>query len=75
MGMGFQSISVYGASPPVQTLDSQGVSTKPMFGFMFAPSGSDESELFLGGVNSELYKGEFTWVPVTKAVCHVVECV
>jgi cathepsin D len=72
MGMGFESISVYGASPPVQTLDSQGLLTKPMFGFKFASSGS---ELFIGGVNSDLYKGEFTWVPVTKAVCHVVECV
>ena len=72
MGMGFQSISVFGAPPPIQNLISLHALTKPMFGFKLASSGS---ELFIGGVNSDLYKGEFTWVPVTKAVCHVFECV
>lgn len=72
MGMGFQSISVYGAPPPVQNLISHGALTEPMFGFKLAPNGS---ELYLGGVNSELYKGKFTWVPVTKAVCQILKYV
>ena len=71
MGMGFQSISEYNQPPPVQTLNSEGQLTEPMFGFKFAPSGS---ELYLGGVNSALYKGDFTWVDVTTAVCYVLEC-
>jgi len=72
MGMGFQSISVYNASPPVQNLKSQGVLTEPMFGFKLATSGS---ELFLGGVNPAYDINKFTWVPVTTEVCHVFTCV
>jgi hypothetical protein len=72
MGMGFQSISAYDAPPVVQNLISEHLLTEPMFGFKLAPDGS---ELYLGGVNSELYKGQFSWVPVTKAVCHAFDCV
>ncbi|KAI0279434.1 acid protease [Russula aff. rugulosa BPL654] len=64
MGMAFQSISVYNAPPPVQNLISEQVLTEPMFGFKLAPNGS---ELYLGGVNSELYEGQITWVPLTDA--------
>ncbi len=67
MGMGFQSISVYNASPPVQNLISQQELTEPMFGFKFAPSGS---ELFIGGVNNNLYTGKFTWVNLTHEVLY-----
>ncbi|KAN0118079.1 acid protease [Russula decolorans] len=63
MGMGFQSISVYDAPPPVENLISEDVLTSPMFGFKFASSGS---ELFLGGVDPAYDIAEFTWVPVTK---------
>jgi hypothetical protein len=66
MGMGFQSISDYNAPPPFQTLISEGVVTSQVFGFKFAESGS---ELFLGGTNSALYTGAFTWVPLTSEVC------
>jgi len=62
MGMGFQSISTYNASPLFQTLISEGAVTSPVFGFKLATSGS---ELFLGGTNSALYTGSFTWVPLT----------
>jgi len=62
MGMGFQSISAYNAPPLFQTLISEGVVTSPVFGFKLATSGS---ELFLGGTNSALYTGAFTWVSVT----------
>lgn len=66
MGMAFQSISVYNASPPFQTLISEGVITSQVFGLKMATSGS---ELFLGGTNSSLYTGNFTWVPLTVEVC------
>ena len=71
MGMGYQSISVYNAPPSVQNLISEGELSLPMFGFKFASSGS---ELYLGGVNPDYDITKFTWVPVTKAVCHVFEC-
>jgi Eukaryotic aspartyl protease len=53
-------------SPPFQTLISDGVVTSQVFGFKFATSGS---ELFLGGTNSALYTGDFTWVSLTIEVC------
>jgi len=62
IGMAFQSISVYNASPPLQTLFSEGVITSQVFGLKIATSGS---ELFLGGTNSSLYTGNFTWAPLT----------
>jgi cathepsin D len=65
MGMGFQSISSFNASPLFQTLMSQGIVTSPVFSFKLATSGS---ELFLGGTNSALFTGNFTWVPLTSEV-------
>jgi len=62
MGMAFQSIAVFNASPPFQTLVSEGVEREPVFSFKLAASGS---ELFLGGVNTELFTGKITWVPLT----------
>ena len=67
MGMAFQSISDYNAPPVFQTLISEGVLTSPVFGFKFATAGS---ELFLGGTNSALHTGDFTWVPLTNEVCN-----
>jgi cathepsin D len=66
MGMAFQSISGYKAPPLFQTLISEGVVTTQVFGFKFATSGS---ELFLGGTNSALYTGDFTWLSLTLEVC------
>jgi len=63
MGMAFQSISDFNAPPVFQTLISEGVLTSPVFGFKLAASGS---ELFLGGTNSKLYRGGFTWVNLTN---------
>jgi cathepsin D len=66
MGMGFQYISDYNAPPVFQTLISEGVVTSQVFGFKFATS---DSELYLGGTNSALYTGDFTWLPLTVEVC------
>ncbi|KAF8480127.1 acid protease [Russula ochroleuca] len=62
MGMAFQSISQYNAPPLFQTLISEGVVTSQVFGTKFAASGS---ELFIGGTNSALYTGSFTYIPLT----------
>jgi cathepsin D len=74
MGMAFESLSEYEASPVFQTLVAQGAvdSDSATFGFKFASSGS---ELFLGGTNSKLYKGGFTWVPISVEVCSILKCV
>jgi cathepsin D len=62
MGMGFQSISVYGASPVFQTLVTQGT-TNSVFSFKLASSGS---ELVIGGSNPASYTGSFTYTPVIE---------
>lgn len=66
MGLAFQSISRFNAPPVFQTLISDRVLTSQVFGIKLAASGS---ELFLGGTNSKLYTGSFTWVPLTNQVC------
>jgi cathepsin D len=66
MGLAFQSLSKYNATPVFQNLISGGVVTSPVFGIKLASNGS---ELFLGGTNSKLYTGDFTWVPLTNQVC------
>ncbi|KAI0064447.1 acid protease [Artomyces pyxidatus] len=63
MGMAFQSISDYNASPLFQSLISQNQVDDASFGFYFAESGA---ELYLGGTDSSLYSGDFTYVPVTQ---------
>ncbi|KIK91446.1 hypothetical protein PAXRUDRAFT_830850 [Paxillus rubicundulus Ve08.2h10] len=63
MGMGFQSISAYNASPVFETLVSQGQTDEPVFAFKLAASGS---ELYLGGTNNNLYTGSFSYTPVTQ---------
>lgn len=63
LGLGFQSVSKYNATPFFMNLISQGIVTNPVFGVRLANEGS---ELFLGGTNRELYQGNFTYVSVTK---------
>lgn len=65
MGMGFKSISDYNANPPFQSMVAAGAVDESVFGFKLAESGS---ELYLGGTNSNLYSGDFTYVPVTDEV-------
>ncbi|KAH9979408.1 acid protease [Lactifluus volemus] len=59
MGMGFEAMSVHNVTPLFQTLISQNVVTSPIFSFKLGTSGS---ELYLGGTNTDLYTGDFTWV-------------
>ncbi|KAG2139036.1 aspartic peptidase domain-containing protein [Suillus clintonianus] len=63
MGMSFPSLSNFPANPVFNTLVAQGAVPESVFAFKLASSGS---ELRVGGVNSALYKGSFTYTPVTK---------
>ncbi|KAH9166889.1 acid protease [Lactarius sanguifluus] len=62
LGMGYESLSSYGASPVFQSLVSQGQISTPVFSFYLAESGS---ELYIGGTDQEHYTGAFTYMPVT----------
>ncbi|PVF96166.1 acid protease [Serendipita vermifera] len=63
MGMAFESISGYPASPVFHTLVSQGQTDEPIFAMKLT---TQSSELTLGGVSNELFTGEITYVPVTQ---------
>jgi hypothetical protein len=65
MGMAFPQISVFGTNPFFQNLVAQGGATAPQFSFKLA---ANDSELFLGGVNSHLFVGDFTTLNVTNEV-------
>ncbi|KZP17216.1 acid protease [Athelia psychrophila] len=65
MGMAFEYISTYGASPVFQTLMSQKKPTDPVFAFKLSSSGA---ELSVGGCDSSLYTGNFAYAPVTQVV-------
>jgi Eukaryotic aspartyl protease len=64
--MGFQALSVNNITPLFQTLISQNAVTSPVFSFKLDTSGS---ELYLGGMNRNLYTGDFTWVSLEDEVC------
>ena len=66
LGMGYQTISVYNKPPVFASLVSQSKVTDPVFAFKLAKTGS---ELYLGGVNSDLYTGSFTFSAVSPQVC------
>ncbi|KAH9000987.1 acid protease [Lactarius deliciosus] len=61
LGLGFPSLSGYGAMPLFHSLVAQGVLPTNSFGLC-------PSELYIGGTNDQLYKGDFTYVPVTREV-------
>jgi len=63
MGMGFQSISVYNAPPVFQSLIASGQTDSPVFAMKLVSSGS---ELTLGGLDSSIYKGSVTYIPVSQ---------
>ncbi|EIW79799.1 acid protease [Coniophora puteana RWD-64-598 SS2] len=63
MGMGYQAISSYGASPVFNTLVSEGQTDAGVFGFKLTKDGA---ELTVGGTDSASVSGDFTYAPVTK---------
>lgn len=65
MGMGFKSISEYQSDPVFQTLVSQKETSDPVFAFKLSKSGA---ELSVGGTDSSLYSGDFTYAKVEKEV-------
>jgi len=63
MGMAFEAISDYNAPPVFSTLVSAGQTSEPVFAFKLSSSGAS---LTVGGTDSSLYSGDFTYAPVTQ---------
>lgn len=63
MGMAFKSISVYKSEPVFQVLVEQGQVDHAAFSFKLAENGS---ELFVGGYNADLFRGNLAYTNVTQ---------
>jgi hypothetical protein len=68
MGMGFIEISAYGAPPTFVTLIALNKLESAVFSSKLSATGS---ELFLGGINHDLFTGNFTWLPLHVKVCRI----
>lgn len=67
-GMGYQEISVDGVVPPFYNMVSQKLVEQPVFSFWLSrnASASEGGELLLGGIDTDKYTGDITYVPVTQ---------
>lgn len=67
LGMGFDRLSVNGIVPPFYQLVNQKLIDEPVFAFYLnSESGSDDSEVVFGGVDSDHYTGKITEIPLRR---------
>ncbi|XP_050321966.1 lysosomal aspartic protease-like [Bactrocera neohumeralis] len=68
LGMGYQQIAVDNVVPPFYNLYTQGLIDSPVFAFYLTSNGTSTQggELTLGGVDTNHYVGELTYVPVVS---------
>lgn len=62
-GLGYQSDSFEGVTPPFYNMHAQGLIEKPVFS-IYLKRGN--SEIIFGGSDSTKFTGNFTYVPVTN---------
>lgn len=68
LGMGFRRISVDGVETVPNNMFAQGLVKQNVFSFWLDrdPNNQNGGEIFFGGSNSKYYKGDFTYVNVTR---------
>ncbi|CAL0309092.1 unnamed protein product [Lupinus luteus] len=68
LGLGFQEISVGNAVPVWYSMVQQGLVKEPVFSFWLnrKPEEEQGGEIVFGGVDPAHFKGEHTYVPVTR---------
>ncbi|XP_017860081.1 PREDICTED: lysosomal aspartic protease-like [Drosophila arizonae] len=68
LGMGYMSIAVDNVVPPFYNLYEQRLIDEPTFGFYLARDGSAQAggQLVLGGIDSQLFSGNLTYVSVVQ---------
>jgi len=65
LGLAFGTISVDNVTTPFDNMVSQGLIDEAVFSF-YLSTGSGAGELLLGGIDSNHYTGDITYVPVTS---------
>lgn len=67
LGLAFSAIAVDGVTPPFDNMISQGLLDEPVISFYLKRQGTAVrgGELILGGIDSSLYRGSLTYVPVS----------
>ncbi|XP_056639535.1 lysosomal aspartic protease-like [Diorhabda sublineata] len=75
LGMGYPTISVNGITPVFNTMVEQNVVDQPIFSFYLNRDayGLVGGELVLGGSDPNYYKGNFTYLPVSRQAYWQVE--
>uniref|UniRef100_A0A1B0GJE0 Peptidase A1 domain-containing protein n=2 Tax=Lutzomyia longipalpis TaxID=7200 RepID=A0A1B0GJE0_LUTLO len=67
-GLGFKETAVNRVVPPLYNMIAQGLIEKPIFSFYINPRIDDSfgGEVIFGGSDRKLYKGDFTYTPLTS---------
>jgi len=73
LGMAFQSISVDHITTPFENLVSQGLVANNVFGFYLSATDGSQGELTLGGIDSNHYTGQLTYVPLINETYWLAE--
>lgn len=66
LGMSFPSLSAHAYTPVFDSIMKQGLLTKNMFSFYYSLLPKQTSAIMLGEPLRSMYKGELTWVSVSK---------
>lgn len=68
LGLAFQSISVDGIPPVFQSMVEQKLVDEPVFAFYLSNSSGTDGELDFGGIDSNHYTGEISYVPLSATL-------
>ncbi|KAJ6454092.1 aspartic peptidase A1 [Mycena vitilis] len=73
LGLAYDTISVNHITPPFYSMMNAGLIDEPMFSFRIGPSEEDGGEVIFGGIDTDAYTGNITYVPVRRKAYWEVE--